>query len=618
MKDINVDALFLGPKSENQKFLKEMIEFMLDEHIFWRRDFHPEDKEAITLKEQSESSFQNTLEKTREVLLELSSKLKRSSEPWFSPRYLGQMNSDVLMPAVIAYMATILYNPNNCAYEGAPATTSLEVEVGKQLSKMMGYDPEKAWGHVTSGGHVANFEATWFMRNLKSVPNAIKKVKPELVKGLDDWQLMNLSTTKILDLLDETKELGIFDEVRNHSVRGTGMISGKFGKLLVPQTKHYSWTKVVDIMGIGSNNFVNVQVNDKCRMDINHLKEEIDKLVEQKIPVLGVVSVVGTTEEGAVDEVHEVVKLRKEYEKKGISFYYHIDAAYGGYARSIFLDKNDEFVSYDKIKPMLHESGAMQMDNDWPSRDIYEAYKAMSEADSITTDPHKMGYIPYQAGAILAKDTRVKDLISYFAAYVFAQGMSNENPILLGSYIMEGSKAGASVAAVWAAHKVVPLNISGYGRIIGRSQEVAQRFYKALSEEPEFTLENGKTYKTYTLTEPDFNMVNWTFNEVGNTSLKKMNDLTLKLFDKFQYVGGPVYSEDFLTSHTEFTLEDYGKAPVHFLNKIGIDEQEFLNGTGVWIFRASLLTPFLNLEKDWDNYWAAFMKTVKKTILEVD
>jgi len=29
MKDINVDALFLGPKSENQKFLKEMIEFMI-------------------------------------------------------------------------------------------------------------------------------------------------------------------------------------------------------------------------------------------------------------------------------------------------------------------------------------------------------------------------------------------------------------------------------------------------------------------------------------------------------------------------------------------------------------------------------------------------------------
>jgi len=618
MKDINVDALFLGPKSENQKFLKEMVNFMMDEHIFWRRDFHPEDKEAITLEDRNKKDFQNTLQKTREVLLELSSKLKTSSEPWFSPRYLGQMNSDILMPAVIAYMATILYNPNNCAYEGAPATTSLEIEVGKQLAKMMGYDPEKSWGHITSGGHIANFEGTWFMRNLKSIPNAIKKVKPELVKDFDDWQLMNLSTKQILDLLDKTKEMGIFDEVRNHSVRGTGMSSGKLGKLLVPQTKHYSWTKVVDIMGIGSENFVNIQVNDKCRMDINHLKKEIDKLVEQKIPILGVVSVVGTTEEGAVDEVHKVVKLRKEYEKKGISFYYHIDAAYGGYARSIFLDENDEFVNYDEIKPMLNESGAMQKDNDWPSRGIYESYKAMSEADSITIDPHKMGYIPYQAGSIVAKDTRVKDLISYFAAYVFAQGMTNENPVLLGSYIMEGSKAGATVAAVWASHKVVPLNITGYGKLIGRSQEVAQRFYNCLSNEPEFTLENGKTYKAYALTKPDFNMVNWTFNEIGNTSLKKMNELTLKLFDKFQYVSGPVYNEDFLTSHTEFTLEDYGKAPIHFLNNIGIDEKEFLNGTGVWIFRASLLTPFLNLEKDWDNYWKSFIKTVKKTILEVD
>ena len=46
--NVNVEALFLGPKSENRKFFKDTLEFMVDEHIFWRRDFHPEDKPVVS------------------------------------------------------------------------------------------------------------------------------------------------------------------------------------------------------------------------------------------------------------------------------------------------------------------------------------------------------------------------------------------------------------------------------------------------------------------------------------------------------------------------------------------------------------------------------------------
>lgn len=618
MKNVNVDALFLGPKSENEEFITKVINDMLEEHIHWRRDFHPEDKPTVSIQEQNEKSYQKTLERTQEVLRELSAKLRKSSMPWFSPRYLGHMNTDVLMPAVIGYIATILYNPNNCAYEGAPATTSLEIEVGKQLAGMMGYDPQKAWGHITSGGHVANFEGVWFMRNMKSIPLAVKKVKPELVNGMDDWQLLNMSSKKILDLVSKTKELGIFDEVRAHSVRGTGVQGGQLGKLLVPQSKHYSWTKSVDILGIGQEGFINIQVNDKFRMDMGHLKEQIDELVSKKIPIMGVVSVVGSTEEGAVDEVYKVVKLRQEYEKKGISFYYHIDAAYGGYNRSIFLDENGKFMEYDKLKDVLHEQGVVHKDIDWPSKGIYESYKAIGEADSVTIDPHKMGYIPYAAGAFLAKDKLATDLVSYFAAYTFAKGMSNENPVLLGSYIMEGSKAGATAAAVWTANQVVPLNVTGYGRIIGRSHEAAGRFYNSIVELDTFEADNGKKYKIAVLTKPDFNLVAFTFNEVGNTSLEKMNKLTLAIYDKCSYVDGPVYYDDFITSHSEFTPDSYGDAPVTFLKKLGISAQEYEKVKSVWFLRACILTPFLENNTSYADYWSKFLGIMKKTIAEVD
>jgi glutamate/tyrosine decarboxylase-like PLP-dependent enzyme len=130
-------------------------------------------------------------------------------------------------------------------------------------------------------------------------------------------------------------------------------------------------------------------------MDIDVLRETIDKFISEKTPILGVVTVAGTTEEGAVDEVHEIVKLRDEYEKAGISFYIHVDAAYGGYMRSVFLDEADRFMDFDDLKERLHDGGILHKEIDWPPRDVYDAYKSMAEVDSITLDPHKMGYVPY-------------------------------------------------------------------------------------------------------------------------------------------------------------------------------------------------------------------------------
>lgn len=612
---LNVDALFMGPKSENHKYFKETLNFLMDEHIHWRRDFHPDDKPVVSLREQRESDFEATLERTTEALLELSSKLKASSMPWFSARYLGHMNSDTLMAANLAYMATILYNPNNCAYEGSPATTALEIEVGKQFATMLGFDPEKAWGHITTDGTIANYEGLWVARNLKSIPPAIKEVKPELVEGMDDWQLLNLPTGKILDLVSEAKAAGdeVFEAVRNRSVRGTGVQGGKLGKLLVPQSKHYSWTKAADVLGIGQENMVYVQVKDNYRMDIDVLRETIDKFISEKTPILGVVTVAGTTEEGAIDEVHEIVKLRDEYEKAGISFYIHVDAAYGGYMRSVFLDKDDRFMDFDDLKERLHDEGVLHKEIDWPPRDVYDAYKSMAEVDSITLDPHKMGYVPYAAGGIALKDKRAIDLISYFAAYVFEK--TEDNPMLLGSYIMEGSKAGASAAAVWAAHRVVPLNILGYGRIIGRSVEGAARFYNSLLSTSDKEIEAaGRKFVVAPLTRPDFNIVDFAFNGVGNTSLEAMDKLNQKIYEQCSYNSGPVFNDDWITSKTDLAYADYGDAPKPFVARLGIPAEEWDAVRSVYVIRSCVLTPFLTNNTTYAEYWGNFMNTMRNVL----
>ncbi len=602
--DIEVKALFLGPRSENRDYFRNMLDFLMEEHMHWRRDFHPEDPNVTRPEEMRSEHYQATLDRTSEVLLNLSAKLKQTSMPWFSARYLGHMNSDTLMVANLAYMATILYNPNNVAYEASTATTPMEIEAGKDMATMLGFDPKTSWGHITTDGTIANYEGLWMARNLKSFPRAVKKVRPDLVKGLDDWQLANMPTEKILDLIEKVKKADCFDAVRGETVRGTGVGEGKLGVVLVPQSKHYSWVKAADVLGIGNKNLIEVQVNERFHMDVDILKKIIDDHVKRKIPIMAVVAVVGTTEEGAIDEVARIVKLRNDYERKGISFYFHIDAAYGGYSRSLFLDENNRFMEYDEMKKRLKADGTFVFDHDYPDRLIYDSYKAMGEADSITIDPHKMGYIPYAAGGIVIRDRRILDLISYFAAYVFESG--KDAPSLLGSYIMEGSKAGATAAAVWASHRAVPLNISGYGQIIGRSIDGAQMITRALKATKSIKVGKREFLVEPLVANPDFNIVCMAFNEKGNTNLDTMNNLNAALYNESSYVSGPVYMNNWITSKTDLSEADYGGAPKAFVKRLGIPEKEWNRVKSVYVLRLCILNPFIshydNLEVSWKNY----------------
>jgi tyrosine decarboxylase len=515
------------------------------------------------------------------------------------------------MAANLGYMLTVLYNPNNCAYEGSPATTALEIQVGRQLAVLMGYDPQRCWGHITSGGTVANFEAVWLARNLASVPFAVRACKPELVAGLSEWQLANRTTAQILDLMDQAKEYGFFDEMRKQTVRGKGMASIPLGAIIVPQSKHYSWTKAADIFGIGQDNLYSVPVRENYRMDIRALKERIDALIEDKKPILAVIAVVGTTEEGAVDEIHEIVKLREHYEREGISFYLHIDAAYGGYARALFLDEENRFLPFEALNTNHFDSEGIE--SSWLNREVYKAFKAMSMADSITVDPHKLGYVPYAAGAFVASDRRMIDVISYFAAYVFDK--SDDNPMLLGSYIMEGSKAGAAVAAVWMAHRVVPLNRSGYGRVIGASIEGAYRFYRSLQTASPIEV-SGRRFEVLPLTSPDSNIIDYAFHEIGNQSLKEMNDLNQYLYERCSYKSGPLYTNDFITSKTSLTKEEYGDTPSSFVKRFGIDPAEWERYGSVTVLRSCVLTPYLVNNTTYETYWGTFLKAMEKAIAE--
>lgn len=610
-----VKALFLGPKSENKKFFQDTLHDVINEHLYWRKNFNPQDPERNDFENRHTPEYLKTMEKTSDVLHDITAQLKRYSDPWFSQRYLGQMNADTLMVANLGYMATILYNPNNVAYESSVPTSNWEYDVGQQLAKMLGY--ENGWGHITTDGSVANYEATWFMRNLKSFPLAVAEVKPDYVKGKSEWELLNMPVEEILALIVETEKNGDFPEIRKATARGTGAGYGKLGVLIVPQTKHYSWVKATDIFGIGSDNLIEVPVDDEYHMDVDKLKATIEKCAADKRPIMGVVAVTGTTEEGAVDKINEIQALREEFAEKGINFYFHIDAAYGGYSRALYLDENGDFMEYDEFKRRAFEEGVFKYDTDYPSKELYESYKAFPVADSITIDPHKMGFVPYAAGGIAIKDDTILDLIAQVAPYVFEK--SGHGPSEIGSVILEGSKAGAAAAAVYASHETIPLNITGYGQIIGRGIEAARLLTQKILDTK--TIKAGDVeYEVQPLClDPDFNIVCFAFNPKGNKDLAKMNDLNEKFWEVCSYKEEPMFLNDFITSHTIFSVDDYGDTPVQLIERLGIPASEWEKVHQVTVLRSCILDPSLAHEKDinevWDEYiemWAEKLEEIQE------
>ncbi|MEG2436110.1 MAG: tyrosine decarboxylase [Ruthenibacterium sp.] len=609
--DTNLKALFLGDKGENVDLYKEWMEKLLDDHVGWRKNYMPQDMPVTTTKDKRAESFHETKDHTIEVLNRLSCILRTNSLPWHSAgRFWGHMNSETLMPAMLAYSFAMLWNGNNVAYESSPGTSQMEEEIGADFATLMGF--QNGWGHLAADGSLANLEGLWYARNVKSLPLAMREVAPELVKGLDEWHLLNLSPDAILDkiagLPDET-----IDKIKACSAR-SGKNIQKLGKWIVPRTKHYSWLKAADISGVGLDQIVECDVTDFYSVDMKHMEQIIRDLAIQKIPVLGVVAVVGSTEEGQIDPVDKIVALREKMQKElGVSFYIHVDAAYGGYARSIFLDENNEFIPYDKIDAVYKEQKVFQGKNEWLTEDVYNAFKGIEKAESVTIDPHKMGYVPYSVGGVVIRRKEMRNAISYFATYVFEKNTGA--PSMLGAYILEGSKAGASAAAVWTAHRVLPLNVTGYGKLIGASIEGAYHFYNFLK---------GRTYQIaghkivcHTLTKPNFNMVDYVFNEEGNTDLSYANRLNHTFYEYASYIKGGLYDNEFITSHTDFAEGDYGESPFDFVRSLGFNKAQWKKTEKITILRASCMSPYMYDKETFDTYAEKIDAAIAKKLTSV-
>lgn len=506
--DRSIEAWFLGPRAENLELFERLVVEAVRDHAYWRRNYQPSDPGHITQAMRQTPEYQGAVDNLETNYREMLAWLKKSV-PWFSMRYQGHMNWEVLIPGMLGYFSAMLYNPNNVAFEGSTATTILELLVGDDLCQMLGYEINDAdashvrpWGHITCDGTVANIEALWAARNLKFYPFALAATLKEISSGeafdvglpdgsrkpliaLSGWELANLDADIVLAIPTRlTEELGLSQAQIDKGLRKYGLqemgLSGfsraflaELGEpaVLVPGTKHYSFPKAAALLGLGAHNLIDVGVDEDARLDIADLEAKVRTLVAEKRPIIAVVAVMGTTEESALDPLTEVLSLRDKLRAEGITFHVHADAAWGGYHRCV-INKPFQLAKPGTVGFVAPPPAPQAPLSAYAVRQLY----ALGAADSITVDPHKGGYVPYPAGALCYRNGAMRNLVSFSAPVVF----HGEAEPTVGIYGVEGSKPGAAPAAVYLAHKVVRPDHTGYGRIISRALYSCRKLYVRL------------------------------------------------------------------------------------------------------------------------------------------
>ncbi len=128
---------------------------------------------------------------------------------------------------------------------------------------------------------------------------------------------------------------------------------------------HYSITRAIELLGIGSDNLRALPMDEERRMRPEALADALDDDLAAGITPIAVVATGGTTLTGAIDPIDSIADVCA-----GRGVWLHIDGAYG--------------LPAAKVRP--------------------ERFAGLDRADSVSVDAHKWMYLPKACGVMLVRD----------------------------------------------------------------------------------------------------------------------------------------------------------------------------------------------------------------------
>src|SRR4051794_36328102 len=194
-----------------------------------------------------------------------------------SPSFIGHMTS--ALPYFMFPLAKIMMtlNQNVVKIETSKAFTPLERQVVGMLHRLVYAESDEFYaqwtqsfthslGSFCSGGTLANVTALWVARNRLLGPRA----------GFAG-----------------VAEEGLAAALEHAGLRGLCVLVSRRG--------HYSLAKSADLLGLGRRQLIPIPVTAQHTIDVSALRREIDAQRAQRIGVLAIVGIAGTTETGSVD-----------------------------------------------------------------------------------------------------------------------------------------------------------------------------------------------------------------------------------------------------------------------------------------------------------------------------
>lgn len=341
--------------------------------------------------------WNKVLEMTKEKILP--NLLKTSSTD-----YMPHLHSPATLESIASEVIISTFNQSMDSWDQAPVATEIEVEVINHLCKMYGYDT-KADGVFTSGGSQSNQTAIILAR---------------------DW---------------------FCNEILKYDVKKFGLPQNyQKLRMYTSEISHFSMEKSAHILGLGYQSVVKVPVDKNKKMDMQALKQLVEKDIQDgNIPFLAVATI-GTTDFGSIDNVKGMSELCKKH-----NMWLHADAAYG--------------------------SGVIL------SEEYKHRLEGINLCDSITVDFHKMFLLPISCSAVLVKDGSTFDALTIHADYLNRQEDEEDGYTNLVDKSLQTTRR-FDALKVWISFQA--RGKDGWSKIITTSMSNAQYFYQQLSNDKNF------------------------------------------------------------------------------------------------------------------------------------
>jgi aromatic-L-amino-acid decarboxylase len=260
---------------------------------------------------------------------------------------------------------------------GSPLSELIEELEEQVLPYTLGNTHPRFWGWVhgsgTASGIVSQIMIGAINANMAGRDHAPIYVEAQVVRWMSQIFGFPEASSGIVCTGTSTATLLGLAAARRR-VAGSAVRSRGNGDLrLVAYTSaqcHVSICKAVELMGLGADSLRSVPVLDDFSMDCAELEQMITADLALGFTPFAVVSVVGTVNTGAIDDLAQITRLCRA---KGI--WHHVDGAFGALG-------------------VLSEA-------------LKSRFVDISEADSLAFDFHKWMHVGYAAGCLLVRDGKL-------------------------------------------------------------------------------------------------------------------------------------------------------------------------------------------------------------------